>query len=588
MILPELGGVARSADYKIEFKGINHNLFVGEDNFWDTYNLCSTDYPVMTPRAARATVATLTNPQGIYARGKLMWAADNKLYYDGTQVAGVTLTNGQKQFVGMGAYIIVFPDGIRYNTSTGAVDSLEASYTGTGFRMDISRIDGETYSPITASATEPASPSAGDAWLDTSVQPNSLKVYTSAGTWSPVLAYYTKISKADSDIGTNFKEGDAVKFTFNGTVSSQYNGVHRIVAVDDDWIVAEFSLQGAIAGTGISLSLARTVPSMDFVCELNNRLWGCSSSKHEIYACKLGDPTNWNTLGTGAGDAWAATVGSDGDFTGCCAFAGCVLFWKEDMLHKVMGTKPGNFQIIDTPMRGVQKGSEKSICHVNEVLIYKSRDGVMIYDGSGPTNVGAALGTERLFDASAGAEGDRYYVSMKTEGGQWGLWVFNEAKGLWHREDEIHATAFAALDGQLYFLTSAGKLMAVRGREEAAKLNSTATVEDPFDWWAETGDMMIERPTNRAYERQFQADMKYLNRLQVRASVAEESMLRIEIMYDSDGQWKTLFRREKSRKASFTVPLVPGRCDHFRLRISGHGRSAVYAISKEYSAGSEI
>ena len=106
---------------------------------------------------------------------------------------------------------------------------------------------------------------------------------------------------------------------------------------------------------------------------------------------------------------------------------------------------------------------------------------------------------------------------------------------------------------------------------------SAAALEEAFDWWAETGDMLIELPDN-----------KYLSRLQIRASVTQDSTLKIEAMYDSDGDWRVVYRRGKSRKASFTVPLIPARCDHLRLRISGHGRSAVYAISKEIERGSEL
>ena len=247
------------------------------------------------------------------------------------------------------------------------------------------------------------------------------------------------------------------------------------------------------------------------------------------------------------------------------------------MLHKVMGSKPSNFQIIDGPIRGVQKGSEKSLRVVNEVLMYKSRDGVMVYDGSQPMDVGQALGVERLYDAAAGVDGDRYYISMKTEGGQWGLWVFNEAKGMWHREDATKATDFAALDGQLYFLRDDGNLLAVRGRLAMQGENVTAQLEEDFDWWGETGDMMGETPDN-----------KYVCRIQIKASVAMNSTLKVEAMYDSSGDWVTLYRRGKSRKASFTIPMIPARCDHMRLRISGHGRGAVYQISKQLENGSEL
>lgn len=196
----------------------------------------------------------------------------------------------------------------------------------------------------------------------------------------------------------------------------------------------------------------------------------------------------------------------------------------------------------------------------------------MIYDSGQPVNISEGLGVRLFSSAAAGALGDRYYISMKDEENAWHLFVFNSAKGLWHREDATHALAFAELDGQLYFLRADGALTAVQGRRETG-----ATLEGPLDWWAETGDMLVESPDN-----------KYLRRLQIRASVANEATLKIEAQYDSSGEWITIYRRGRSRKASFTVPIVPARCDHFRLRISGHGQSAVYAISKEVERGSEL
>ena len=179
-----------------------------------------------------------------------------------------------------------------------------------------------------------------------------------------------------------------------------------------------------------------------------------------------------------------------------------------------------------------------------------------------------------FYNAAAGAQGDRYYISMEDEEENWHLFVFNEAKGQWHREDGTHATYFAELNGQLYFLTAEGDLIAVQGRREEA---NGATLEDPFDWYAETGDMLVEQPDN-----------KYVSRIQIRASVSEGASMKIEAQYDSDGEWKTIYRRGPGRKASFTIPMVPMRCDHFRLKISGHGHSAVYAISKEIERGSEL
>ena len=571
MILPELNSIAKNVDYRIDFKGLNHNLYVGEGEFWWTENLCATNYPVMTPRAARGYCITLDDPQGLCARGHLMYADDGKLYYGtpGTSIAYVgTCSAGEKQFVGMGAYIIIFPDCLKFNTSTGTLEQLNKAWSQTATAtITLCRLDGSDYNNVTASESAPTSPTNGAYWLDTSSTPHALKIY-SAGSWQTITTTYARISS--TGIGSSFLENDAVQIT---GATDQINGSHRIAARGNNYIVIPCVLdQTATVASGMKVE--RKVPEMDFVCELNNRLWGCSSSKHEIYCSKLGDPGNWNTLGTGAGDAWAATIGSDGDFTGCCSYGGSVLFFKEDMLHKVFGTKPGNFQITDTPIRGVQKGSHKSLRVVNESLLYKSRDGVVVYDGGNPMTISEGLGTGMFYNAAAGAQGDRYYISMEDEEENWHLFVFNEAKGQWHREDSTHATYFAELNGQLYFLTAEGDLVAVQGRREEA---NGATLEDPFDWYAETGDMLVEQPDN-----------KYVSRIQIRASVSEGASMKIEAQYDSDGEWKTIYRRGPGRKASFTIPMVPMRCDHFRLKISGHGHSAVYAISKEIERGSEL
>lgn len=564
MRLPEINQVAMAADYSIQFKGLCRKMYVGENQFYDMKNLCATNYPVMTPRAKRATVRQLANCRGIIARNKLAWCANGHFYYDGSEKAAVTDTD--KIMVGMGAYIIIFPDKIRFNISTGAVDHLDNVWTqntGVTVTARLSRLNGEDYG-ATVSSTPPSAPALNSYWVDTSGDKDVLKVYTSTG-WQEVAVGYYSVSAPG--ISAGFKVGDAV--TISGA-DEAINGSHIIESIGTDYIVIAGQLtRTKTIGSGTTIS--RSAPDMDFICELNNRLWGCSNATHEIYASKLGDPTNWTSYGTGAAEAWSATVGSDGNFTAACSFNGSVLFWKEDMLHKIMGSKPSNFTVYDTPMRGVQNGSEKSIQIVNESLIYKSRDGVCIYDGGTPNEIGDDLGNIEYKNAVAGSLGDKYYLSMQDEENAWHLFVFNESKGMWHREDATHAEGFATLNGQLYMLTD-GNLIAVRGREEAG-----ATLEEDFDWFAETGDLLIE-----------QADNKYIHKIKVRTSIEAGAWITIEAMYDSDGVWHQIYRKTNTKKMQVTVPIVPMRCDHMRLRISGHGRAAVYAISKDQERGSEL
>lgn len=565
MRLPVLSEVAKSRDYQIEFKGYNHNLYVGENQFYDTKNLCATNYPVMSPRAQRATVRTIASPQGMLARGKLAWVDGGQFYYDG-KAYGAKLTDGDKQLVGMGAYILVFPDGMRFNTSTKEVDALGAEYSAAGtVTMALCRQDGSDYENVTVSETAPENPVSGAYWIDTSGVP-VLKLY-SGEEWVSIATTYVRISA--SGIGESFRAGDVVEIS--GAAEESINGAHELETVAADSVTVTGIIPGQVTQTS-GLKLARSVPQMDFVCELNNRIWGCSSAKHEIYACKQGDATNWLSYDASAGASYSATIGSAGDFTAACAFGGQVLFFKEEMVHKVMGTKPSNFQISDTPLRGVQKGSERSICLVNESLMYKSREGVMVYDGGTPMDVSDALGTGMFTGAAAGSLGDRYYISMQDEDGAWQMFVFDEAKGLWFREDNTHATHFAQLSGQLYYLDAAGVMTAVRGLQEPG-----ADAEGPVGWYAETGDLAVNLPDN-----------KYVSRIQIRAGVDNGATIKVEAQYDSDGVWHAIFERGYSKKASFTMPIIPMRCDHFRLRISGTGRSCIYALSKEIEMGSEL
>ena len=61
---------------------------------------------------------------------------------------------------------------------------------------------------------------------------------------------------------------------------------------------------------------------MDYLTECDNRVWGCSNKENVIYACKLGDPTNWFSYRGIAEDSYAVTVGSDGSFTGAATCLG--------------------------------------------------------------------------------------------------------------------------------------------------------------------------------------------------------------------------------------------------------------------------
>ena len=98
-------------------------------------------------------------------------------------------------------------------------------------------------------------------------------------------------------------------------------------------------------------------------------------------------PPTWFSYRGIAADSYAVTVGSDGPFTGAATCMGYALFFKENTLHKLYGSKPSDFQLSSLRCRGVARNAARSLCVLNETLYYLSSDGVMAWDGSIPAKV---------------------------------------------------------------------------------------------------------------------------------------------------------------------------------------------------------
>ena len=97
------------------FSGYNHNLKIKDGEFYDTMNLSTRNFPLFENREKRGLVRHMISPGGMLAKEKLAFVDDGKLYYDNA-IVYEGLSEGEKQIVSFGAYILVFPDRIYYNT----------------------------------------------------------------------------------------------------------------------------------------------------------------------------------------------------------------------------------------------------------------------------------------------------------------------------------------------------------------------------------------------------------------------------------------------------------------------------------------
>lgn len=583
MKYPQLQQPVTSRTIVDVFRGYNHNARISDGEFYDMRNLTSDVAPVLSPRKARGLYLQAGNVQGMIAKDSLCYIDGSCFVMNAYRVDMGLSTEEEdcpKKLISMGAYVIILPDKKYINTAN-LTDwgNIDAEVTTTApVTFSPCRQDGTAFSPNYIQPTEPEGPENMALWMDTSATPHSLKQWSdSAGMWSSIATTYIRIQC--TGIGKAFSQYDGIHITIpEGMTAEQLkelNGSAIVYAKDDDFI-AVVGILDEETTIEEHITVSRKMPVMDFVIENDNRLWGCRYGQNnkgevvnELYACKLGDFRNWNCYMGISTDSYAVSLGSDGQFTGAITHAGYPIFFKENCMHKVYGQIPANFQVQTTACRGVQKGCSRSLAIVNEILYYKSQHAICAYDGSLPAEISYSLGDVQYCNAVAGAHGNKYYVSMQnTTSGEWDFLVYDTAKGMWHKEDNLQAAQLCSCRDEMYCSLTDGKIITILGSGES--------YEENVAWMAETGIINASLP-----------DRQYLNRISIRMILEPGSEVSIMVQYDSCGEWENIGYMFGSNLRSFTFPVRPRRCDHLRLRIEGVGKAMIFAITKTISGGSD-
>ena len=611
MVLANRTRVQNSRTLLRAFGGLNEGYGCSEAEYSAGINFSSRDFPALSTRKPRRKLRTLTGLNGMYHLNGLLTVCGKDLVYtpdDGGETVTCTdaVADSKKALVGLGTKILIFPDKVAFDTADGSVSALGACWKAEGQSVEFAPCDaeGRTYTPTGVGREEPKSPADGQIFLKVEDEEHpwrydgTLEVYSAAsGNWTALPLDYCRITAAGAQ--EKFCQWDTV--TVQGTAAKQAG---QWEALDGDCVVyavTENSLcvradpagdyfygtlvQGTDAAQWTSLDgsqtrsiaaeqtvqLERRVPDLDFVTECDNRVWGCSSRENVIYACKLGDPTNWFSYRGIAADSYAVTVGSDGPFTGAATCMGYALFFKENTLHKLYGSKPSDFQLSSLRCRGVARNAARSLCVLNETLYYLSSDGVMAWDGSIPAKVSAALDAGRLANvkqAVGGALDGRYYLHVSREN-EVRLLVYDTERGLWHEED-VCSFEMASTGGQLY-LWDGRALWAADPSREAAGQRSEET-EQGVEFALTTGDLGLDSPEER-----------YLSRLTLRLDAACRSRVTVEVSYDG-GPWENAAALTvEGPRRNCDLHLVPRRCASLRLRLWGYGQITLRSLAKTFS-----
>lgn len=504
MYLPVLQASPKTATVKtVQFGGINRGSYANDGQMVDSGNISLDEFPALTPRKAKKVIRTLTDPKAMFSfNNKLMYIDGTDLYFDGVKKGSVS--RGEKQIVAITDRIIIFPDKLCYDVSDGQLTGLEESYTSSGtvtFKQNSITVTGNNF---------------------------------------------------------NFKDGDAIEIS--GCKETK-NNISVVIKSVDGKVLNFNDNTFTEASETAAITFKRSVPDMDYIAEYNNRIWGCKGNT--IYASKLGDPYNFNVFNGLSTDSYSVDVGSQGEFTGIAAYTNQIVFFKENCIHKLMGSKPSNYSIVTSIAPGVAKGCAKSLCNISDTIFYKAGSGIMAFTGNIPEVISGELGSEKYVGAVAGADSQKYYICLEKMDGGKELMIFDPDKGLWIKEGNVDVIDFAYHNGHLRYIDRADKKIYSCNHDE---------IKERFDWFRE----FAETEENTVYKKGYM-------RLYIDADCEPDSEVRIQVNYDRKG-WQTVYNGMYNSRKIIRVPLMPDRCSICSFRIEGRGFAKIKSLAREVIA----
>ena len=510
-------------------------------------------------------------PTGItgytFRNGSIVYTVSDGIYIDGKKTA-VELSAGEKQLVGMGAYILILPDEALVNT---ADNPISVTYP-TKHELNGSLFE------YNQNQTHPTVSIFKLLYIDVAKDSAALSYYSEGDQIRIAYSYGGKTKYLTARIQSISEES----YTSSGCVSinldtSVYNDTHYFYT--EDRRMESFRIV-CIKNAVIS----KQIPQMDFVVEHNNRLWGCSSANHEIYCSKLGSAVEWGSYDGISTDAWTATVGSDGDFTGACVYNGCVLFFKEDCVHSVYGTKASNFTVTTYTIRGVQKGSSKSLCISEGLLYYKAPEGIFCFNGSASSRADMKLSCD-ITQTACGTADDRYIVMLMNDGT---AYYYDKLHSVWYTRTLAGAISAHNINGKLYAVTKNAS-----GTIKQVLLTGTGSMafrdgETAFE--AVSGELCRgELTSTSSYTRK--AMHTVIKKLTMSLEEWHQKGVSavnfaLAVQYDG-GNWQTVYSYDGTEEATdgnvvTLVPIIPMRCQRLRIKISGTLTASSRASSQPY------
>lgn len=443
------------------------------------------------------------------------------------------LKDSDKTFAVMGNKVLIMPDKVIYEfkqDGRGKLYTVEQWYQykiyGAGARFLMMRtlpcdIGGYTHPVVESDPDdiewEPPSPYEGLYWYKGSAMGNKWLEYKS-GSWVAVEKPYTLLipvlstdsnkysawgnasEEAIEDIQAvyDFFENLKVLDTITLTMCTMSAGSldyftpaeyviygKRTIEMNSDWGTSMDLYPLVIAGmptTNLVLfRIGVKCPELKHIFSQNNRIWGVTprtildeddeevEQPQEIFACKLGDMTQWYNYAGTAADSFAVSLGHDNEVTAGCSFNSSPHFFTEDMIIKLYGDYPSNYQLRTYKADGVVSGGHHSLVQLEGVLMWVSPIGVVMYDGSQPYFRGEKFSPNFLTGKTvvAGKDGTKYVLCVVDGNGAVnGVYAYDTKTGLWVNFANKKMIRTAEMKNALCFVDDQKRLVTLYQRDK--------------------------------------------------------------------------------------------------------------------------
>ena len=302
--------------------------------------------------------------------------------------------------------------------------------------------------------------------------------------------------------------------------------------------------------SGDKLVFESTDPHYYDVTAWKKRLWGYYDNVLTGTAADIFDDkgnVDWNRGGNTNSEAITQPLWQGGDITGLAALVNGLVYFKENFISVVQGNYPAIMSSNTIPCKGLPPENRRSIAVLKESVYYLSTDGVYRFDGGIPSCISREARITGS-DAVGGADGNKYYISLKENSGDYALYVYDINYDVWHKEDNIHCTSFTMHNGEMH-LSAEDEIYNISFPQE--------DVEWECELWYDEG---TEKP-------------KKYKSFKVRGNVGTDCEMFLKA---DDGEWQLVHACDNK----LDVKISPFDAEELGIRIKGKGICEIKSLER--------